>query len=146
VGERGVLGERHAAVLAAIADRLVPADEHGPGAVETGATRYIERGLGAELAELLPHYRAGLADVERRAGARYGRGFREVGTSAQDTLLRELEREAPEFFELVRRHVLEGMFGDPAWGGNRGGVGWRLLGYPGPRLVWSEADQRIGAA
>ena len=35
------------------------------------------------------------------------------------------------------------MFGDPAWGGNIDGVGSKLLGYAGPRLVWSVDDQRI---
>ena len=48
------------------------------------------------------------------------------------------------FFELVRRHLIEGMFGDPRWGGNAEGRGWALVGYPGPRLVWTEADQRLG--
>jgi gluconate 2-dehydrogenase gamma chain len=47
------------------------------------------------------------------------------------------------FFAQLRQRAIEGMFGDPAWGGNLAGVGWRLLGYPGPRLVWSAEDQRI---
>jgi hypothetical protein len=38
------------------------------------------------------------------------------------------------------------MFGDPSWGGNVGFVGWDLLGYPGIRPVWTEADQRLDAA
>jgi gluconate 2-dehydrogenase gamma chain len=61
-------------------------------------------------------------------------------------VLSELERGAdPAFFELVRRHVMEGMFGDPAYGGNRDRAGWELLGYAGPRLVWTEAEQRLRA-
>jgi hypothetical protein len=35
------------------------------------------------------------------------------------------------------------MFGDPSWGGNRAGAGWKLIGYRRPRLVWSAADQAI---
>jgi gluconate 2-dehydrogenase gamma chain len=139
----GVLGERRTAVLAAMADRLVPPDEHGPGAVQLGAVRYIERALESELAGRVPEYVAGLDDVERRATARHGTGFCALSADAMDALLRELEAHAPTFFGLVHRNVLEGVFADPSWGGNAGEAGWRLLGYPGPRHVWSEADQRI---
>src|SRR4029078_6077106 len=38
------------------------------------------------------------------------------------------------------------MFGDPLWGGNAGHAGWRLLGYPGPRLEWTEAEQQLDVA
>jgi hypothetical protein len=38
------------------------------------------------------------------------------------------------------------MFGDPGWGGNTDCVGWDLIGYPGPRPVWSAADQQIEAS
>jgi gluconate 2-dehydrogenase gamma chain len=38
------------------------------------------------------------------------------------------------------------MFSDPVHGGNRGMVGWRLLGHPGVQLVYSEEDFRPGAA
>ncbi len=48
-----------------------------------------------------------------------------------------------EFFAELRQRAIEGMFGDPAWGGNIDGAGWRLLGYTGPRLAWSVEDQRI---
>jgi gluconate 2-dehydrogenase gamma chain len=48
-----------------------------------------------------------------------------------------------DFFELVRQHALEGMFGDPSWGGNAGMVGWALLGYQGPKQVWSEEEQQL---
>ena len=68
----------------------------------------------------------------------------------QDSLLRELESEPVEtaervFFETVRNHTIEGMFGDPKWGGNRDYAGWKMIGYKRPRLVWSQADQEITA-
>ena len=36
---------------------------------------------------------------------------------------------------MVRSHVLQGTFGDPHYGGNRGFVGWDLIGYPGVRTA-----------
>jgi hypothetical protein len=44
----------------------------------------------------------------------------------------ELEGEA---FESLRLLAIQGMFSRPA--------GWTLFGYPGPKAVWSEEEQRI---
>jgi gluconate 2-dehydrogenase gamma chain len=118
--------------LEAIADRLIPADEHGPSATQTGAVTYIERALQGVYAEHRATYAAGLAELD---------GFAALTAQEQDDRLRELEGTA--FFELVRTHVLEGMFGDPGYGGNRDHAGWRLLDYPGPRAVWTEQDQAL---
>ena len=64
--------------------------------------------------------------------------------AAQDRVLEAVaEGPSPAFFEELRARALEGLFCDPAWGGNAGEAGWRLLGYPGPRHVWSAEDQRI---
>jgi hypothetical protein len=123
--------------LVAIANRLVPTDEHGPGAVDSGAVRYVELSLAGAYAELLPAYVAGLDGLA--AG-----GFADLTSDEQDAVLSELELGPdPAFFEMVRAHVMEGMFGDPAYGGNRDRAGWELLGYAGPKLVWTEAEQRI---
>jgi gluconate 2-dehydrogenase gamma chain len=36
-----------------------------------------------------------------------------------------------DFFNMFRQNVLEGMLADPAYGGNRGMVGWKWIGFPG---------------
>jgi len=36
---------------------------------------------------------------------------------------------------MLREHAREGIFSDPAHGGNRDKVGWKILGHPG---VWLE--------
>jgi gluconate 2-dehydrogenase gamma chain len=118
--------------LEAIADRLIPADEHGPSATQAGAVRYIERALQGPYAEHAATYAAGVAELD---------GFAALSPAEQDARLRELE--GTTFFELVRAHVLEGMFGDPAYGGNADEAGWRLLDYAGPRPVWTAADQAL---
>lgn len=46
-------------------------------------------------------------------------------------------------FEMIRTHAVQGMFGDPAHGGNTNFAGWRLVRFPGPRLVISARDQRL---
>jgi hypothetical protein len=47
------------------------------------------------------------------------------------------------FFFRVRQLTLEGMFGDPFYGGNRGFAGWDLIRYPGPRMAVSADDQKL---
>ena len=37
---------------------------------------------------------------------------------------------------------MQGMFGDPHWGGNRNNIGWKLMGFPGISLDIKAADQR----
>jgi gluconate 2-dehydrogenase gamma chain len=139
--------------LAAAGDRLIPTDEYGPGAVAAGAVDYVVQALAGGDAVHLPAYVAGLHALDACAQRRHARGFAELDAAAQDAILADVERGVAgsgldaevAFFELLRRHVFEGMFGDPSYGGNRDRAGWELLGYTGPQPVWTEAEQRIDA-
>lgn len=46
------------------------------------------------------------------------------------------------FLNVVRIHVMEGLFSDPAYGGNRDFAGWAAVGYPGPYIVFNEEQQQ----
>ena len=35
------------------------------------------------------------------------------------------------FFGMLYQNVMEGMFADPIYGGNRNKAGWKLIGFPG---------------
>jgi gluconate 2-dehydrogenase gamma chain len=142
------LTEKQIQALNAICDRLVPMDASGPGALEAGAATYIELALESDYLSLLPLYQRGFRALDDRARECHGHEFARLDGRDQDSLLRELEHEPIEsegrvFFETVRSHVIEGMFGDPLWGGNRDYSGWRLIGYRRPRLTWTPADQAI---
>lgn len=95
-----------------------------PGSVAAGVRGYLDETA----------YRDGLAELDAC-------GFAALTAAEQDEIVASLEGDP--FLELVRRHVLEGMFGDPRWGGNADGAGWALLGYPGPRVEWGEESQRV---
>lgn len=145
-----------AALLTAIAARLIPADADGPGAVEAGAVAYIDRALAGGLASSREAYRRGLAALERYARSSRGAPFRELAAVDQDSLLIDVETGAATgsgagfdgssaaFFALLRAHTWQGTFGDPYYGGNRGYIGWDLVGYPGVRTTVSADDQRLG--
>jgi gluconate 2-dehydrogenase gamma chain len=136
------LTPHEADILEAVCARLIPTDEHGPGAREARAAQYIDRALAGFLAPSRQAYTAGLADLDRRAAERHGAPFATLTDVNQDAVLTSVE--ATAFFALVRNHTIQGTFCDPFYGGNANFVGWDLLGYPGVRTSVTEADQRMG--
>jgi gluconate 2-dehydrogenase gamma chain len=45
---------------------------------------------------------------------------------------------ARTFFAAVYQTVMEGMFADPVYGGNRNKAGWKMIGFPGALAVHRE--------
>jgi len=131
-----ILSTEQRACLAAMAERIFPRTDT-PGALEVGAVKYIEEALAGAYADLLVAYRAGLDELDADCQKKHGRTFALLQAAAQDAILRELETDnhavvkGPEFFEMVRQHTLEGVFGDPQYGGNRNMAGWRMVGFAG---------------
>jgi len=56
-----------------------------------------------------------------------GPDFATLGPEEQDGRLAAV----PEFAALLYEHACEGVYGDPVYGGNREGAGWRSIGFPG---------------
>jgi gluconate 2-dehydrogenase alpha chain len=136
------LNPLQARALAAIVERIFPADASAPGAVEIGVVDYVDRALNGVYRDKVETYRLGLIALDNAARAAYDQSFADCSANQQDQLLTQLERgelatSAPanqvEFFEMVRLHAIEGLFSDPIHGGNRDKLGWRILGHPG---VW----------
>jgi gluconate 2-dehydrogenase gamma chain len=149
-----------ARVVAAACERIFPSDESGPGATEAGVVVYIDRQLAGPygrdvyrytkgpFTEGLPeHGYQGKATPREiyREGIRLLEHFEVLAAAQQDERLRAIE--ATTFFQMLRRHTLEGMFCDPLHGGNANMIGWQLIGYPGPRMSYREdIDQHYGEA
>ena len=123
--------------LRALLNTIIPPDDF-PGAWEAGVGDYLLRQLAGDLAELSPTYRLWLSqlDAEARAGA--GRAFAELDQAQRTSLLKRVERgevatdwslEPAPFFRQVVEHCAEGYYSDPDNGGNRDGIGWRMIGY-----------------
>lgn len=94
-------------------------------------------------------YRMGLEAVDRYANTRFNRDLVDLNEQEQDSILTDMvdgkatefrQVSATQFFQVLRRHTAEGMFCDPAYGGNRGMVGWNLIGFPGPQRAWTVQD------
>jgi gluconate 2-dehydrogenase gamma chain len=137
----------------AMLGRLVPADANGPGAVEARVLRYIDRALSGELASSRPAYTAGLVATNAYSRSRFGGDFASLNAAQQNTILDEMERNVATgfspnsraFFDLLREHAVQGMFGDPVHGGNADFIGWDLIGFTGIKLSYTEAEQQLDA-
>lgn len=135
------LSAEQARTATAIFERMFPADDT-PGATEIGVVQYLDRALAGAYRDDAALYRRGLAQLDVASEAAHGARFEATPPAAQDGLLRALELgelpdwAAPEqvaFFRTLRAHLQEGLFSDPAYGGNVDKSGWRTLGHPG---VW----------
>jgi gluconate 2-dehydrogenase gamma chain len=138
-------------MLEAFVDRLIPKDELGPGAVEAGAAEYIDRCLADYLAAEKQSITDGLAYMDAYAFAVQGGSFTDLSPDKRDAVITAMEANtiagfptARAFFNRVRRLTLEGMFGDPHYGGNTNFAGWDLIKYPGPRPAVAPEDQKMG--
>jgi gluconate 2-dehydrogenase gamma chain len=151
-----------AATMSAMVERIIPQDENGPGAIEAGVPRYIDRLLRGDQNErygpenpnqtLTEAYGAGLKAVDAYAQESHGAVFVKLSPENQDAVLEEMEKNKAHgftpnsrtFFNLVRAHTMEGMFCDPYYGGNINFVGWDLTNYPGTKLAFSAEEQSFG--
>ena len=144
-GERlQALTLRQAQFVDAIAARILPTTDT-PGAVEAGAVFYIDRALAGPYSRLRSRYARGLRALDKHAKTQFGASFIRLSGEQQDVVLSDLEagkiielRNGEEFFELLRTHVLEGVFGEPSYGGNRDMIGWKLVGFPGQQWGYPE--------
>ena len=135
--------------VAAVCDRLLPRDPAGggPGASELGVPSYIDRALAAPaLAGQRDLIRQILPILDRQSSIRTGgraATFKEASGDEQDSLLAAWQHGRggdARFFQAMLALTLEGAFGDPKHGGNRGGAGYGLIGFtPGMPVVAPDA-------
>lgn len=94
-------------------------------------------------------YRGGIANLDRYSQSTSGGRFADLDAAAQDAIVAKLKDggidgfekpDATSFFKMLRQDVIEGMFGDPAYGGNRDKAGWRLINYPGAQRGYTAQD------
>jgi len=130
--------------VAAICERLIPADQD-PGATEAGVVNFIDLQLMGPYRRHRAVYRQGIRGVEQTSLARFGHRFTELSAERQDEVLKELEGggaagevwkgvSSKDFFSLILSHTMQGFYGDPRHGGNRGRVSWKMLNLPYPPI------------
>ncbi len=131
-----------AAEIDAIAARIIPSDET-PGAREAGVVYFIDRGLATFAVDDQKTYREGLPALQSRVRELFPdvEKFSRATPEQQDQILHSLDEQtgparrhsrsngaSSSFFQAVRVHTIVGFLIDPDSGGNRDGVGWKVIG------------------
>ncbi|THG32816.1 gluconate 2-dehydrogenase subunit 3 family protein [Naasia lichenicola] len=141
-----------AATIDAFAAQIIPSEEGSPGAREAGVVYYIDRALAGFMRDLQPLYRRGLEAISDLAVSVFGKEFSMLYDFEQRSLVAGLDARsqsqpedfAGQFYRVVREHTVQGFFGDPAYGGNRDVVGWKLVGFPGAQWGYSREQMQPG--
>lgn len=114
--------------IEAVAAQIIPTDD-SPGAREAGVVYFIDRALATFLSQLAGDYRAQLAAFQAAYREQHpaAASFAALTSEQQVDYLKGVDQ--TPFFNTTRLLTLLGMFSLPAYGGNRDGVGWKLLGF-----------------
>lgn len=92
-------------------------------------------------------YRLGLASLDRHVRqAHGGTAYADLSDEEKDQVLSDLEKggislegiDAKVFFKLIWLDTQTGFFADPVYGGNRGLVAWKMIGFPGARYDYRD--------
>jgi hypothetical protein len=82
--------------------------------------------------DLRRRYAEGLTLVAAISAADHdGAPFDQLTSVQQDAVLTKLKSRRRSFHDLLVDHTVEGMLSAPEYGGNRGRVGWQLVGFDG---------------
>jgi gluconate 2-dehydrogenase gamma chain len=132
-------------------------DQQLAGEYGAGARFYNEGPFGAKTPfqgyqlPLSPRelYRAGIAATDRYCQEMHGKPFADLSSAQQDEVLHGLEAMAGDkdlqevpgatFFAYLLGDTKDGFFSDPAYGGNRDMIGWKLIGFPGVPAMYNRS-------
>jgi gluconate 2-dehydrogenase gamma chain len=85
-------------------------------------------------------YRNGIAATNKHCVKTYGKPFDQLSETQREELLKNLDGgkvvfdgglPSRVFFNTVYQTVMEGLFADPIYGGNKDKAGWKMVGFPG---------------
>jgi len=162
-----------AAFIEAACERLIPADEVGPGALDAGVPNYLDKQLGGAWGAGERLYRSGpwqqgtpsqgyqlpftpaelfhtalrAIDTELK-----DRTFKDLPPEEQDAYLKSLEAGGKDldavpsavFFQMLLQMTVEGFFSDPVYGGNKNMVAWKMIGFPGAYASYYDLIDKHG--
>ena len=112
---------------------------HGPFEVGAPTQGYQSRLTRAEI------FRQGIGSLEGEAKKRFNKGFTSLEGAQMDEILTAFQKDEVEmagvtsafFFRLLRMATLEGAYSDPMYNGNLNMEGWRMKGFPGHQMAYT---------
>ncbi|HTB89254.1 MAG TPA: gluconate 2-dehydrogenase subunit 3 family protein [Steroidobacteraceae bacterium] len=97
-------------------------------------------------------YRLGIAAANSATQKSQNKDFAQLPAADQDHFLTAMEKDetifatvpATVFFAQLLTNCKEGYFSDPLYGGNRGMVAWKWIGFPGARADFTDWIDQAG--
>jgi gluconate 2-dehydrogenase gamma chain len=91
------------------------------------------------------YFAAGIQAANAWSVKTYGKSYDRLSPADRTSALTAMEQgkaefdgfDSKQFFEALLQSAMEGFFADPMYGGNRGKVSWKMLGYPGLPATWA---------
>lgn len=132
-----------------------------------GKDAHAARARNANMQRL---YREGVRELDRKARELRAPSFVEASEQTQDQVLEQvsgLSKPAPvslatsevyysrlqgntdedkSFFDTLCLHVRQGFYGDPVYGGNKDQMGWKMVGFVGPKSLRDTMDGTYSTA
>ncbi len=139
------LDEEEITLLDAIVEQIIPTDDF-PGGKWANVSNFIDKQLDSYYRKYQVAYREGLAAFEKTVIDVKGKKFEELPFAEQTVILEKMEavgfpgeywKDHPpaSFFNMVRDHSLQGFYGSPVHGGNRGYISYQMLGLDYPNVI-----------
>lgn len=96
----------------------------------------------------------GLRKLASESNNRFGKPFYEASEKEQSEIMDDFVEgkiemntvESDGFFALLKQSVLEGVYSDPLYGGNKDMQGWKMRNYPGPQMSyanWIDSEEFV---
>src|SRR5882757_30748 len=85
-------------------------------------------------------YRAGIQGSNAYCRKTFGKDFDRCTAEQKETFLKDMAAgkvtlngglAGRDFFTMFYENVMEGLFADPIYGGNKDKAGWKMIGFPG---------------
>lgn len=139
------LDEEEITLLDAIVEQIIPTDDF-PGGKWANVSNFIDKQLDTYYRKHQLAYREGLAAFEKTVIQMKGKKFEDLPFGEQTAILENMEvgefsgdywkdHSPDNFFDMVRQHSLQGFYGSPLHGGNRGYISYHMLGLDYPNVI-----------
>ncbi len=119
--------------LEAVQAHLFPSETDSPGAKKIQALKYLRLALAHEKmdAQEREQIRKGLTAIETLSQEMAKQSFESLSEKQREAVLRRFEKtdDGQPWLVVVLNYIFEALLGDPVYGGNPKGIGWKWLGH-----------------
>jgi gluconate 2-dehydrogenase gamma chain len=139
------LTNEEAKLLDALVEQIIPTDGW-PGAKDAGVTNFIDKQLVGPYTRYQETYRKGLYAIQETCKSEFQKPFEALPFDVQTKFLEKMEGGKMkgdlwtkgldrQIFGLIRNHTMQGFYGSPRHGGNKGNISYKMLKLDYPVII-----------